>query len=118
LQEFQKNRKKIVFILAVPEARVNPRLCVGDLPFGRAINKDKCKFPEQRELEMQMVYRNTVLEVLRSFPNITVFNPATVLCPDGQCSINSGETILWMDDNHITESASYIQGQKLFLLLK
>ena len=73
---------------------------------------------EQRELEMQVVYRNAVFEVLRSFPNITVFNPATVLCPDGQCSINSGETILWMDDNHITESASYIQGQKIFLLLK
>lgn len=118
LQEFQKNHKKIVFILAIPEARVNPRLCIGDLPFGRALNKDKCKFPEQRELEMQAVYRNAVFSVLRSFPNITVFNPATVLCPDGQCSINSSETILWMDDNHITESASYIQGQKIFLLLK
>jgi peptidoglycan/LPS O-acetylase OafA/YrhL len=117
-QEFQKNHKKIVYLLSVPEARVNPRLCVGDPPFGRAINKEKCNFPEERELEMQTVYRNVVFEVLRSYPNIIVFDPATVFCQDGQCSINSGEKIMWKDDNHITESASYLQGQKIFLLLK
>ena len=117
-QEFQKNHKKIVFLLSVPEARVNPRLCVGDLPFGRELNKEKCKFPEQRELETQKIYRNVVFEVLKSYPNIVVFDPATVLCQDGECSINSGETIMWTDDNHITESASYIQGEKIFLLLK
>jgi len=117
-QEFEKNHKKIVYLLSVPEARVNPRLCVGDLPFGRAINKDKCKFPLQRELDKQTVYRNAMFDVLKSYPNITVFDPAAVLCQDRQCSINSGETIIWMDDNHITESASYIQGQKIFLLLQ
>ncbi len=116
-QKFQDNHKKVVFLLSVPEARVNPRLCVGDLPFSRAINKEQCNFSEQRELEKQAVYRNTVFEVLKSYPNIVVFDPATVLCKNSQCSINSDETIMWMDDNHISESASYIQGQKIFLHL-
>ena len=117
-QKFQNNHKKIVYLLSVPEARVNPRLCVGDLPFSRAINKEQCNFLEQRELEKQAVYRNTVFEVLKSYPNIVVFDPATVLCKNSQCSINSDETIMWMDDNHISESASYMQGQKIFLHLK
>lgn len=117
-QELQTSHKKIIYLIAIPEARINPRLCVGDLPFGRAINKEKCSFSEQRELSNQALYRQSISDVLNDFPNITVFDPATVLCPNGECSINSSEAIMWMDDNHISESASYIQGKKLFTLMK
>jgi hypothetical protein len=117
LQVFQKNHKNIIFLLSVPEARINPRLCVGDLPFSRAINKDKCDFPVQGELENQKVYRNAAFKVLKNYPSVMVFDPATVICQDGQCSINSSEGVMWMDDNHITESASYMQGQKLFSII-
>jgi hypothetical protein len=114
----QKNNKKIVYLLSVPEARINPRLCVGEFPMGRMINQEQCKFPLQRETDRQEVYRNTVFEVLKSFPNVAVFDPSTTLCPDNMCSINSRETIIWMDENHISESASHMQGEKILLLTK
>jgi peptidoglycan/LPS O-acetylase OafA/YrhL len=117
-EHLQKNNKKIVYLLSVPEARLNPRLCVGEFPMGRVINQEQCKFPLQRETDKQAVYRKTVFEVLKSHPNIAVFDPASVLCPDNMCSINSRETIIWMDENHISESASHIQAEKILLLTK
>jgi hypothetical protein len=117
-EHFQKNNKKIVYLLSVPEARLNPRLCVGEFPMGRVINQEQCKFPLQRETDKQAVYRKTVFEVVKSYPNVSVFDPATVLCPDNMCSINSRETIIWMDENHISESASHIQAEKILLLTK
>lgn len=113
-QEFDRNHKKIIYLMAVPEARINPRLCVGDLPFGRAIDREKCTFPEEREHENQTAYRMAVAEVLKEFPQVVMFDPATVLCPNGKCSINANETVMWMDDNHISESASEIQGTAIF----
>jgi peptidoglycan/LPS O-acetylase OafA/YrhL len=117
-QEFDKNHKRIIYLIAVPEARISPRLCVGDLPFGRAIDRDKCAFAEERERKNQAAYRTAIAEVLKEFSQVLVFDPATVLCPNGQCSINANETVMWMDDNHISESASYIQGKKIYSQIK
>ena len=116
--DLQKNHQQIIYLLSVPEARLNPRLCVGEFPMGRVINQEQCQFPLQRETDKQALYRKTVFAVLKNFQNITVFDPATVLCPDNICSINAKETIIWMDENHISESASHLQAEKILLLLR
>lgn len=118
LYEFEKNNKKIIFFLPVPEPGINPRLCVGRLPLGQVINDEKCKFPLEREKGKQRLYINILTKVLESFPNVVIFDPSTVLCEEGYCYVSKDGTLLWMDDNHITESASYAQGQKIFLLYK
>jgi hypothetical protein len=65
LYEFEKYNKKIVLILTVPEVRMNPRLCVGDMPLGRQVNREQCNFSVTRELEFQSQYRNILDRVLK-----------------------------------------------------
>lgn len=67
---------------------------------------------------MQALYRQVTSRVLKDYPSVIVFDPAKVLCPDGECTIDSSRPLMWMDDNHLSESASYLQGESLFLLLK
>jgi peptidoglycan/LPS O-acetylase OafA/YrhL len=105
-----RSKKEVVYLMSNPEIHLNPRLCVGKLPLGRVIDKQSCNFPLSREQELQKKYRSVLSSILKKYPTIKVFDPADLLCKDGFCqTIREGRT-MWMDDNHISESASYLQG--------
>jgi len=106
-------KKRVVYLFSVPEVRINPQLCGSELPFGRKADRSGCEFPLSRELALQKLNREVVAELLTAHPNVIVFDPADVLCLDGMCkSMRDGKT-LWMDANHISESASYLQGEAI-----
>jgi len=114
---FLRNKKRIVYLFSVPEARINPRLCIGDLPFSRRFN-NKCEFLVSREYGLQKRYRLVLSRVLKDYPSVRSFNPGDVICPSGVCAINRGQNVMWTDNNHLSESASYIQGEALFKDIK
>ena len=105
--------KQIIYLMSVPEPRINPRLCIGKLPLGRKISADDCNFQLKRELSLQKIYRSTANSVLMSYPNIKVYDPSEFLCPKGICRTSQDGKAMWMDSNHISESASYLQGSAI-----
>ena len=112
-QSLSRSGKQIIYIMSVPEVHLNPRLCTGKLPLGRVIDKESCDFPLSRELKLQQTYRAALNIILKKYPAIKVYDPSDFLCKDGSCqTIRNGKT-MWMDDNHISESASYMQGAAL-----
>ena len=108
-----RHKKHVIYLYSIPEDRINPQLCTGNLPFGRKMDQSGCNFPLGRELESQRSYRAIVAGLLKKYPTIEIFEPSEVLCQGGLCkTINNGKS-MWMDDNHISESASYIQGKAI-----
>lgn len=80
---------------------------------GRKADGSKCNFQLARELGLQRLERELVSDWLKQFPNLQVFDPAPFLCPRGQCLVSREGQVLWMDDNHITETASYMLGEAM-----
>lgn len=108
-----KSKKQVVYLYSVPEARMNPELCGSVLPFGRKADLASCNFPLSRELGIQRTYREIIANLIKKYPEIQVFDPAEILCEGGSCKTISRGKPVWMDNNHISESASYVQGEAI-----
>ena len=113
IQRLEAHGKHVIVVYSVPEDRINPELCVASLPFGRKANLTACSFTAQRELEQQTTYRSLVAAVVAKHPDVQTFDPLPVLCPAGSCAVVRDGHAFWTDSNHISESASYIQGAAL-----
>jgi hypothetical protein len=101
--------KKITYLMPVPELRVNPRLCVGELPLGRQRPVDGCTYILKSELLKQSKVRESILRVLKSRPTINIYEPSDFICPEGKCSATINGQVVFMDANHLSESGSMLQ---------
>ena len=110
--------KSVIYFMAVPELRFNPRMCIGTLPLGRSIALDKCNYLLNREQELQKTYKLMLDKVLEKYPTVKVFDPSSILCRNGKCGAVKDGLVMYTDDNHISESASYLQGEALLNFFK
>lgn len=113
IQRLIQHGKQVVYLQPVPELRFNPRLCADSLPFGRKADVSQCHFDLERELARQVTERKLVAEWQKQHAPLKVFDPADTLCPHKRCQAVSEGRVLWMDDNHISETASYLLGEAI-----
>ena len=113
-----QNGKHVVYVHPVPELRFNPRLCASKLPLGRQVDGSQCDFGLERELALQRANRDLVARWRQQFPTLEVFDPADTLCPIGRCQAVRDGQVLWMDDNHVSETGSYMLGAAMAKALK
>ena len=117
--ELLKANKHVIYIYGVPELNFDPRLCVGDLPFGRKNPVSNCSYPLDRELKNQSGYRESISSILKKYPIVDVYEPASFLCRNEICDAVIHDRVMYTDTNHLSESGSIIQGldiKKKFLL--
>lgn len=105
--------KKVIYIKSVPEPRINPRLCVGELPFGRNPPKDACQFLHWPDLNLQEKYRSAINEVLVKNKQVIALDPRDFLCDSSECLLIRDRKVMFMDENHISYSGSIFLGKKL-----
>ena len=104
-------KKSVIYAYSIPELNFDPRLCVGALPMGRGSSKSNCKYPVEREIGRQTVYRNAISQVLKSYPAIGIFDPTVFLCPNSVCNAVINNRAMFTDSNHLSESGSNLQGE-------
>ena len=105
--------KKIVYLKSVPEPVINPKLCVGGLPWGRALPKEACDFLHQADLDRQKNYRLAIDRVLQKYQEVIVFDPRDYLCEITKCSLVIDGKVMFMDENHLSRSGSLFLGRRL-----
>jgi peptidoglycan/LPS O-acetylase OafA/YrhL len=106
--------KKVIYILSLPELRFDPKFCVGDLPFGRNKPVNDCSYLLSEELVRHGAYRMAVQQVLSNHPEVMTYDPSSFMCNDGVCHPVVENKMVLMDDNHLSESGSIIQGEDLY----
>jgi hypothetical protein len=105
--------KHVIYVYALPELNFEPRLCVGELPLGRKNPVNTCSYPLNRELERQLKYRSSMTSVLKKYPAVEVYDPATFLCPGGVCNALIENKVMFTDSNHLSESGSAMQAASI-----
>ena len=101
--------KQVVYVYSLPELNFEPRLCVGELPFGRKNPVDSCTYLLDREAAEQAGYRSVLADVLRKYPSVGTYDPASFLCPNGFCNAVINNKVMFTDSNHLSESGSNMQ---------
>lgn len=111
---FEQKSKKVVFFLPMVELGFDPKLCLGNLPFGRN-NPYSCDIQESSDRDLARVWLRVIKEVTSAHPHVTVFDPATAFCVNKVCPvIQNGHSIL-KDDNHLSQYGSRVLGEHLRL---
>lgn len=111
---FEQKSKKVVFFLPMVELGFDPKLCLGNLPFGRN-NPYSCDIQESSDRDLARVWLRVIKEVTSAHPHVTVFDPATAFCVNKVCPvIQNGHSIL-KDDNHLSQYGSRVLGEYLRL---
>jgi len=105
--------KNIIYTYSVPELGFEPRLCVGELPFGRRNPVESCSYPMEKELGRQASYRSAIAKVLQKYPTVRVYDPYSFLCPQGICTAVIDGRSMYTDTNHLSESGSLRLGSNL-----
>jgi peptidoglycan/LPS O-acetylase OafA/YrhL len=108
-----KANKRVIYINSVPELNFEPRLCVGDLPFGRKNPVGSCSFPLDRELARQARYRESMNSIFKKYPTVSIYEPAIFLCRNEICNAVIDDRVMYTDTNHLSESGSIAQGVEI-----
>jgi len=104
--------KRIVFVFDTPRLTFDPKVCAlgYELPIrkGTVGNRRPCAMERERfDKEGNAEYRALVLGVLRNFPRVRVFDPASVLCDTEWCWAVRDGIYLYRDAaGHLSQDGS------------
>jgi len=107
VQEIRARGKKVVVISPPPKNKLNVGRCLEKLKLQKVIfgNENSCRLSRAK---MEAQYKD-VYSFLRRLPaeaDVEVIEMADHLCTDGACAAQINDTILYIDDGHITVEGS------------
>jgi hypothetical protein len=107
-----KAGKTVFYVLPVVEPGFDPRLCLGNLPFGRKAPMS-CQLSRKAEMEKTALLRGIVQSALKKYPDVQLLDPNDYLCDGDVCSVIREGRTMFKDENHISYSGSLFLGQKM-----
>ena len=110
------NKKKIIFVLDNPDIGFDPEKCQDKRPLTTKREFD-CSIPKAQFEARQKDYRELVLEVLKGYPSVILFDQAAYLCDEISCKFKDGSSVLYGDGNHLSVRGSEFMATKLIDVL-
>lgn len=99
--------KNVVFILDNPDILFDPKVCIA-LPSlrGQDAPRSPCAASRADIEQRHAGYRAVVVDVLRKYPGVRLFDPFDSLCDLHQCWATRGSAILYRDTDHLSLEGS------------
>ncbi|GIV30241.1 MAG: hypothetical protein KatS3mg028_1307 [Bacteroidia bacterium] len=101
------------YVLQIPELDFPPSYCIP-----RPFNLIPVKPPyfDYEKYQQQKIYHKIIINIAMQYPNVHVINPEKIFCDNQYCYIIKNNTLLYYDDDHISENGSDFLGE--FILRK
>jgi hypothetical protein len=114
LDAFAGKGRKVVFVLIHPDIDFDPRSCLEGRPLSRVHRvRTLCAIPRASYDQAYGAYRRMVLEVLREYPQVAVFDSAAYLCDREWCWAEKDGMILYRDRWHLSTEGARRLGVEL-----
>jgi len=109
---------KIIYMLDAPEMGFIPSsVCTNyGLKITRSL-KTPCAIPRWVHEERTRQYRELVFSVLKDFPSVRVFDPASLMCDAQWCWGMKDGKLLYVDSSHLSAEGSRLFAKELAQLL-
>jgi hypothetical protein len=118
LQFLTSSNKKVVFVVSTPRLNFNPAKCINrPLKLTRKDSNDLCRMNRQDFDRDAKLYRDLVLNVLKDYPNVKVFDTAKELCDENYCYAKKDEKMLYRDAVHLSLYGSDLIAQSLIKVI-
>jgi len=105
--------KEVAILLDTPELPFSPRDCLRRRLLGFGGLSTECVLRTDVVRERQRAYREVVLRLVARHPQIGVFDPIPVLCPDDTCRYQDSEGLLFRDSHHLSLRGSTLIARSL-----
>ena len=114
LDGFAGNGRRFVFVLHHPQLPFDPRSCLGTRPLnlGR-VARAPCATSRALHDEWYGAYRRMVMDVLREYPQVALFDSAAYLCDRESCWAERDGKILYRDRAHLSAEGARRLGVEL-----
>jgi peptidoglycan/LPS O-acetylase OafA/YrhL len=107
LQRLTAARKKVLYVLDVPELGFDPRTCFESRPLVLAPQRRPICAVSREEHEARSArYRALVRGVLRQFPDVMAYDPADAFCDERWCWAARDGKVFYRDADHLTNDGS------------
>ena len=105
LHDVAAKAPRVIVVLDVPELPFEPSTCV-DRPYKRAGERSLCSFPRAAANAQRALYEGDLRDGAVGLPNVTFFDPATVLCDAVTCYGLRGASLLYDDPHHLSREGA------------
>jgi hypothetical protein len=108
--------KKVIFVMDNPELGFDPKKCQ-DLGPLRTTRSFDCSIPRSIYDARHKEYRKLVLDILKDYPSVVIFDQSAYLCDDVKCRFKSGSSVLYGDNDHLSVAGSEFMAKHLMDVL-
>lgn len=113
VQALEAADKKVLVVLDTPELPFSPRDCLRQTMLGLGANASGCVLRTEEVLARQQPYREVIRRLVAEHPQIAVFDPIPLLCPDAACRIQDENGMLFRDSHHLSARGSTLVARSL-----
>lgn len=103
--------KKVVVVADIPEIPFLPTECIGR-PYASKVQYP-CSIERHLVDQRQKRYRDALIEVLKYYPEVVLFDPLEILCNQVSCNILDNSGSLYRDSHHLSLRGSRLLAPKL-----
>lgn len=104
--------KRVLLVIDVPELGFDPRTCVHPLEALRRA-PEACGIPRQRYEARRKAYLEIFMALKATHPDLVLVDPITLFCDNDRCSASSPQSLLYLDDDHLSNAGSIRLGKVL-----
>ena len=98
--------RRVVLVADWPELDFDPRTCVVGRPFGIRAVRTPCAVPYDTAVARAAHYRGVLERVAARGGDVAVHDAAAPLCNGRRCIALAGDTLLYVDDNHLSKAGA------------
>lgn len=112
LSRMQSAGKQVFYFFPVVETGYDPRLCLGNLPFGRR-PPQQCEISRNEDAKHWSLLRRITLTVFARHPEARLIDPNDLFCHGDRCPVVNEGRSMFKDENHLSYSGSLFQARAL-----
>ncbi len=118
LDEANKNKKKVIFLIDNPNLNFDPKKCISGRPLSRNKSvKENCSILKSKYEKENEIYLKLVNLILNDYPEVKKFDTTKYLCDDLNCFGMKNGKILYRDQDHLSFEGGRILSKELIKLI-
>lgn len=111
LARFTAAGREIIFVTDNPTLGFEPRACIRRAGVASSQTKVDCSVP-RKEFDAARANNADFASVLKDYPQVKVFDPASALCDADKCRVLRDGALLYRDTHHLSYRGDLLVGEE------